>query len=97
MSLAPNAPTDLSALQDDLTAVKNDVARLVTSLTASATKGAESAATQVNESAQHLYQDAAAKSGEAMKGLSKRIEEQPLMALLFAVGIGYIGGRILSR
>jgi ElaB/YqjD/DUF883 family membrane-anchored ribosome-binding protein len=97
MSLAPNTTTDFSALQDDLAALKRDVAGLVSNLSASASKGAEKAASQLDENARQAYRDIAAKGGEAMKGWSHQIEEQPVLALLIALGIGYIGGRVLSR
>lgn len=32
-----------------------------------------------------------------MKVVTDQVEQQPLVALLIALGVGYVGGRLLSR
>jgi hypothetical protein len=38
-----------------------------------------------------------AEDERSAKALRRQIEAQPLAALLIALGVGYIGGRVLSR
>ncbi len=42
--------------------------------------------------------DEGAQVAKAMVGrLEQQVEQQPLLAVLIALGVGYIGGRLLSR
>ena len=108
MSASSEAQPDFTALRDDLTALKRDMAVLLTSLKGSAANGAAGAAAQVNARANGLYDaaaagangayDAASASGSrAADALGKQVEEQPLAALLIAFGLGFIGSRVLLR
>jgi ElaB/YqjD/DUF883 family membrane-anchored ribosome-binding protein len=97
MSAAKNTETDLNALRDDLAALKNDMASLVANMTATATSGAQSAASQIDQKARDMYRSAAAEGDRAAKLVGQKVEEQPITALLIALGIGYISGRMLSR
>jgi ElaB/YqjD/DUF883 family membrane-anchored ribosome-binding protein len=97
MSAAKNTETDLVSLREDLAALKNDMASLVANLTSTATSGAQGAASQVDQKARELYRSAAAESDRAAKLVGQKVEEQPVTALLIALGIGYISGRMLSR
>jgi hypothetical protein len=51
----------------------------------------------VKGAANGLYDSAAAGSGRAAQALTQHIEEQPLVALLLAFGLGYVGARLLQR
>ena len=88
---------DLAALRDDLAGLKRDVAGLIEHLKLGVTAGAASAATQIDTSARGLAHDVAVEGTRAADLLGRKIEEQPLIALLIAAGIGWIGGRIMSR
>ncbi len=97
MSGSNSSSSDIEQLKQDLTALKADVASLVGHLTAGATAGVESAVNQIDEGAQTLYRSVSAEGCKAMKAVSNQVEQQPLAALLIALGVGYIGGRFLSR
>jgi ElaB/YqjD/DUF883 family membrane-anchored ribosome-binding protein len=97
MSASSNTDPDLAALRDDLAALKRDVTGLIEHLKAGATNTAQSAAAQFEDSACRLYRNVAAEGERSVQAISRQIEEQPLVALLIALGVGYIGGRILSR
>ncbi len=96
--------SDLAAMRDDLAALKTDVTNLLSHLKDSAASSAQSAANgaqgllgQVDERARELYRSASSESDKAVRAAGQKIEEQPVTAVLIALGIGYIGGRLLSR
>jgi ElaB/YqjD/DUF883 family membrane-anchored ribosome-binding protein len=84
-------------LHTDIAALKHDVASLIEHLKAGATNGAHSATARLDDSAHKLYQDLAAGGERSAKAIGRQVEQQPLVALLIALGVGYIGGRLLSR
>ena len=88
---------DLAALRDDLAGLKRDVAGLIDHLGRGVVAGAEKTATQIDEGARSLANDVAAGSGRTAELIGRKIEEQPLIALLIAVGVGWVGGRLMSR
>ena len=77
---------DIAALQKDFAALKKDVASLLDHLQEETVNGAD-----------RVYRTVAKESQRQAEVLSHRIESQPLIAVLIAAGIGYIGGRLLSR
>ncbi len=97
MSEPISTETDIEQLKRDLTALKTDVAALVGHLKSTATAGIEGVIDQADLGAQTLYRNANAEGERAVKALTQQIEQQPLVALLIALGVGYIGGRLLSR
>ena len=97
MTIMNNSETSLATLSDDLNAVKRDVAALMDHLKSGAKSGAQSAIDQVDGSAREFYRNAAKQSQKSANLISNQIEEQPLAALLIAVALGYVGGRLMSR
>lgn len=102
MATAPkNAETlvapDLAALQDDILALKKDVATLLTHLQKETVNGAKGAVDRIEKQAEHLYRTVSAEGHKQAEVLSHKIEDQPLTAVLIAAGIGYLGGRLLAR
>ena len=87
----------LTGLENDIASLKRDVASLIGHLKVGAADGAQGAARHIGDGASGLYDILATESGRAAKGISRQIEQQPLIALLIAIGIGYAGGRFLSR
>ena len=97
MSISSKTDPDLAALQDDLAALKRDVSNLLEHLKIGATNSAQTAAGRVDDEAHRIYHGAAAEGDRAARAIGRQIEKQPLVALLIALGIGYVGGRLLSR
>lgn len=91
------AASDLAALQADVTALKKDVATLLDHLQAGTVNGARGAVNRFEKQAEQLYRSVAAEGQKSAEALSHRIEDQPLTAVLVAAGIGYLGGRLLTR
>lgn len=97
MSLSGKTDADLAALHDDVIALKRDVTSLLEHLKLGATNGAQTAAERIDDGAKKIYRNVAAEGDRAAKAIGRQVEEQPLVALLIALGIGYVGGRLLSR
>jgi ElaB/YqjD/DUF883 family membrane-anchored ribosome-binding protein len=97
MTASTTGASDVENLQQDIAALKLDVSNLLEHLKLGASNGAQNAAGQIDDRARRLYRGVAAEGERSVKALSAQIEEQPLVALLIALGIGYFGGRLLSR
>lgn len=87
----------IAGLQEDIAALKHDVASLLEHLKLGATAGAQSAGEQLDEGTHRVCRGLAAERDRAATMVRQQIEEQPLVALLIALGVGYVGGRLLSR
>jgi hypothetical protein len=97
MSGSTKTDADVVALRDDLAALKRDVTSLIEHLKNGATKTAQGAAAQFDDGAQRLYRNITAEGERSVKAVSRQVEEQPLTAMLIALGVGYVAGRILMR
>ena len=86
-----------ASLQDDLIVLKRDVATLIEHAKTGAASGAESVVTRLDDGAHRLYREAAAGGTKSVQAVSRKIVEQPIAALLIALGAGYLGGRFRSR
>lgn len=96
MNEAPIAP-DLASLQSDLAALRQEVGNLLQHLKTTAGNGAEAAAARIDGTSRRIYRSLATEGERSLKEITAQVEEQPLLALLIAAGIGYLGGRLLSR
>lgn len=104
MVASKNIDSDYNALRDDLAALKGDMANLISHLSdraaggaQSAANGAQSALGMMDDRARDALRSASAEGDRAVKAMGQKVEEQPVTALLIALGIGYIGGRLLAR
>ena len=97
MTAPNNTDPNLITLRDDLAALKRDVAGLLEHLKVGASNGAQSAAEQVDDATHRLCSSIAASGEQSVKDIGRQVEEHPLLALLLALGVGYVGGRLLSR
>ncbi len=97
MSASDKSEPGIAGLQDDIAALKRDVASLIEHLKLGATTGAQSAAEQLDDGAHKVCRGVAAEGQRAAALVCRQIEAQPLVALLVALGVGYVGGRLLAR
>ena len=92
---------DLDALISDLASLRRDFATLTDHLKSGAIHGANGiardAAAHLGEAAERMYDNVAAQSERSMKAIGRQVEEQPVMSLLVAFALGFIGSRLLSR
>jgi hypothetical protein len=70
----------------DLQAILNDVAALKSDL-AALVRGMKNG----------VYENLAAQGERSVKAIGRHVEEQPVMSLLLAFAVGFIGSRLLSR
>jgi len=91
-----NCP-DMTALRADLASLQRDVGVLMAHLQSDATATIQGAAAKLEEGAGKLLRNITDEGGRSMKAVGQKIEEQPLMALLIAFGVGYLGGRTIGR
>lgn len=89
------AETDLSQLIADVQSLKQDIAKLADHSRSTVWNGAAETANALSSEAQRLYGEVAAKGRDQVKRVSGQVQEQPIMSILIAFGIGFLGGRIL--
>lgn len=88
---------DFTALQADLAALKRDVGELLGQLRSSAAASVQGATASLEDGASKLFRSVTDEGERSMRAVGQKVEEQPLLALVIAFGIGYLGGRVLSR
>jgi hypothetical protein len=100
--IIPNAEAspELQAIMGDVAALKRDLAILLRQLKIEA--GDEfacerSAVGQLGDEALRIYENLAAQGDRSLKALSRQVEEQPVVSLLVAFAVGFLGSRMLSR
>jgi hypothetical protein len=91
------AKTDIEAISDDITALKRDLAALVDHVKSGARASASGAASQLSDEAANLYGRLAAEGASSAKKISRQVEEQPVVSLLVAFALGFVGSRLLAR
>jgi ElaB/YqjD/DUF883 family membrane-anchored ribosome-binding protein len=96
-----DTPTNFDAIVDDLAALRRDFATLMSQMKSGAYKSASDAAEntlgQLGDRANRLYDSVAAQGDRSVKAIGRRVEEQPVMSLLVAFGVGFIASRLLIR
>jgi hypothetical protein len=97
MAESKNAEMDLAAFRDDLAALKHDVASLIEHVKGGATDKVHNAAEQIDRGARGLCHDMEAEGERSAKAVGAWVEKQPVLALLIALGVGYIGARAFLR
>jgi len=93
MSDTNSAASDIEQLKQDLNSLKTDVANLVAHLTSSAASGVGAAVNRIDQGTQTLYRHASVEGERAVRAVSGQVEQQPLVAVAIAMGLGYLSGR----
>jgi len=94
---ASDAAMEMEKLRADIATLRDDVARLVKTLASEAKGLASEAKGDASEEVRRLYAKLSEQSGRSARAIAHEVEERPLMALLLAFGIGFIGGTLLRR
>lgn len=97
MTTTNPADSDLATLRDDLAGLKRDVASLIDHLKIGVATGTRTAATEIDDSARRVMRGVADGAEKSAGLIAHEVEKQPLVALLIALGIGWVGGRLMPR
>ena len=89
--------SDIDALRGDVAALKDDVGRLIGHLQGGARSGVRAAAGQFNGRVLDASQSASARGERAVRAPGAWVEEEPVLEVLIALGVGYVGAKVLSR
>ena len=97
MTALMDMESELAPIREDLGVLKRDVATLIEHMKGGTTNTVHNAARHIGRRVQRLRQDAGAEGLRSAEAFNHFMETQPLVALSIAVGIGYVGGRVLRR
>ena len=97
MSASMDSDPDIALFREDLVILKRDVASLIEHIKGGATDNVQNATNQIERHVRSLRQEAGAQGEPSAKAVRVFTEKQPLVALIIAVGIGYVGARVLRR
>jgi hypothetical protein len=97
MAESTNPEFDLAALRDDLATLKRDVAGLIEHVKGGAADTVHNAADEIDRQARGLCHEAGAQGARSAKAIGAWVEKQPVLALLIALGVGYVGARAFLR
>jgi len=89
--------TDLQTIISDVAALKRDLAKLVHNIGGGASDQVQGAVEHLGDEAARLYGNLAAQGRRSVKAVGHQVEEQPVIALLLAFAVGFIGCRLLRR
>jgi ElaB/YqjD/DUF883 family membrane-anchored ribosome-binding protein len=87
--------SEVDRLVADVQALKRDIAKLAEHSRGAAWNGAADTVNALGNEAQRLYDEVASKGRDQVKRVSGQVQEKPIMSILIAFGIGFLGGRIL--
>ena len=91
MSASMDSDPDIALFREDLVVLKRDVASLIEHIKGGATNNVQNATNQIERHVRSLRQEAGAQGERSAQA------KQPLVAPIIAVGIGYVGARVLRR
>ncbi len=94
------AGSDLQAIMSDVVALKRDLAALVRTMKTDVSgnvASARSAVGQLGDEALRVYENVAAQGERSVKAIGRQVEERPVMTLMLAAAVGFLGSRLLSR
>ncbi len=97
MNASMKVEPDLALFREDLDALKRDVASLIDHMRDGATNSVQNVSGEVERRVRSLRQQVGAEGDRSAKALHLFVQNQPLVALTIAVGIGYVGARVLRR
>jgi ElaB/YqjD/DUF883 family membrane-anchored ribosome-binding protein len=97
MSASMVSDPDIALVREDLVILKRDVASLIEHIKGGATNKVQNATNQIERHVRSLRQEAGARGERSAQAVSVFTEKQPLVELMIAVGIGFVGARLLRR
>ena len=95
------SPPDLDAIAKDLATLRRDLSTLMEHMKSGAIGGANGmardAADRLGDEGRRLYDNLAMQGERSLLAIGRQVDEQPLMSLMLAFALGFVGSRWLSR
>jgi hypothetical protein len=91
------ANPNLQTIMSDVAALKRDLSALLHSVKTNVGADARGMIGHLGDEALDAYHTLAAQGQRSAKAIGHQVEERPVMSLLLAFGIGFLGSRLLSR
>lgn len=91
---------DYDTLQREITDLRRDFSTLLESVRArgdGVAKDTEATIRELASQAQRIYDDVSRSGRHSLHAVGKTIEERPLVSILIAFVLGFIGSRLLDR
>jgi ElaB/YqjD/DUF883 family membrane-anchored ribosome-binding protein len=88
---------ELARLRADVAALARDLRSLELAAAGMAQRAAEAKGERVRTDIDEAISDLRRQGEETLRGAKASIEERPLFAVLIALGLGFILGRVLDR
>ena len=97
MNASNNDSAELASVRDDLAALRTDVGALIAHMRKGASDSVRETADQLGDGAREFSRGVAGGGRQSARAMSAWVEEQPLLAFLIAIGVGFVGARALLR
>lgn len=94
---AVESSSEFKAMMADLAALRADVAQLAGHVKSSTVNAAEVAAGQVSAEATRLMGTVSDVSKSSVKAVERQIDAHPLVSLMLAFSLGFVGSRLLTK
>lgn len=91
---------DYDTLQQEISDLRRDFSTLLESLRSRGNGVADEAENRIRDlasQAQRVYDDLSRSSRDSLHAVGRTIEERPLVSILIAFVLGFIGSRLLDR
>lgn len=91
---------DIDAVIADVAALKRDLAKAIARFkenTGDTVEDAQDFVEEISNELAGIVKDASKRGSRTMKSVSRKVEDQPVAALLIAFGVGFIISRLISR
>ena len=88
---------DYSAVLADLASLRADIARLAANVSTEARNAGTQAADSLNSSAHSLYDGMSDSARTTAKAAGAQMDAHPMMSLILAFSLGFVGSKLLSR
>lgn len=91
---------DIQTMMADIAVLKRDLATLLhttTGIVANDVASAKGMVSHLGDEAVEAYHSLTSQGERSIKAISHQVEEKPLMSLLLAFAVGFLGSRLLSR
>ena len=97
MSASTTLDADIAAIRGEFATLQQNMSNLVDEIKRGAVHRAQGAADQINGAAHGLFDDASDQGERTAKALGQWVKDQPVAAVLIALGVGYVGARVFLR